>query len=243
VLNRGLERRLGAHTAALVAVSEEERRAAIDDGLVPPERATVIHNGVAPDPSVPADPELLARRADGMLFGFVAGLRDQKGLPTLLEALERLAARGALPRVAIVGNGPLRDEVAARVEQAALRDRVTLHPFGGRVEPYLRALDVFVLPSYWEGLPLAVLEAMMLGVAPLASAVGGTPEAIRHGVTGWLVEPHDALGLAERIEALAADPEAVRRAGAAAAVEATERFGADGMVDSVEALYHAVSQR
>jgi glycosyltransferase involved in cell wall biosynthesis len=235
---RGLERRLGRHTAAIVAVSEDERRAAIADGIAASELVHTILNGVAPDPALPPDPELLAFRGDGPLFGFVAGLRDQKGLPTLLDALDLLAARDAPPRFAIVGNGPLEGEVRERI---AGSERVRLFPFTGRVEPYLRALDAFVLPSYWEGLPLAVLEAMALGVAPIATAVGGTPETIREGETGWLVPAHDPAALAERIVAVAADPAALRRAGDAAAADAAARFGAGRMVAETEALYLAVA--
>jgi glycosyltransferase involved in cell wall biosynthesis len=237
LLTRAAERRLGRTTAAIIAVSEDERRAAIEDGIAPPERVRTILNGVAPDLAIPADPELLAFRGDGPLFGFVAGLRDQKGLPTLLDALDLLAARGALPRFAIVGNGPLEDLVRRRLAAPALAGRVRHFAFGGRVEPYLRALDVFVLPSYWEGLPLAVLEAMALGVAPVASAVGGTPETIRDGETGWLFASGDAAALAARLEELAQHPELARRAGAAAAVVAARDFGVERMIDETEALY------
>lgn len=230
---RAMERRLGRDTAAIIAVSEDERQAAIRDGIVPVERVHTILNGVAPDPAIPADPGLLEYRGDGPLFGFVAGLRDQKGLPTLLDALDLLRARGEQPRFAIVGNGPLEGEVVRRAQGL-------WRPFEGRVEPYLRALDVFVLPSYWEGLPLAVLEAMALGVAPIATAVGGTPECIREGETGWLVPAHDAAALADRIAAVAADPAAIARVGEAAARDAAARFGVERMVDETEALYRSV---
>lgn len=231
---RAMERSLGRHTAAIIGVSEDESQAAIRDGIAPAERVHTILNGVAPDPSIAADPALLDERGDGPLFGFVAGLRDQKGLPTLLDALDLLRSRGELPRFTIVGDGPLEGEVGRRAP--GLR-----RPFAGRVEPYLRALDVFVLPSYWEGLPLAVLEAMMLGIAPIATAVGGTPECIREGETGWLVPAHDPVALADRIAEVAADPALVARVGQAAARDAAARFGVERMVEETEVLYREVA--
>lgn len=234
---RGLEHWLGRHTAAIVAVAEDERRAAVRDRIVPPGRVHTILNGVEPDPAVPADPAVAAFRGDGPLFGVVSGLRPEKGVLALLDALEMLEARGELPRFAIVGNGPLEAEVARRIEGS---ERVRRFPFGGRMEPYLRALDVFVLASEWEGLPLAVLEAMTLGVPALATAVGGTPEAIREGETGWLVPPKDARALAERIADVASDPPRLARVAAAARADAAARFGAARMVDQTEALYRSV---
>jgi glycosyltransferase involved in cell wall biosynthesis len=236
------ERALGRRTAAIVAVAQEERSAVIRDGLAPPERVHVVYYGVAPDRDVDADADLLAFRDGGPLLGFVAGLRDQKGLPTLLEALELLAGRREAPRFAIVGNGPLRTEVERRVREGGLTTTTLLRPFEGRVEPYLAALDAFVLPSYWEGLPIAVLEAMAMGVPTVASAVNGTPEAIRDGETGLLVPPYDAPALADAIARLAGEPETRERLGAAARALAEERFGIERMVDELEALYEGAAR-
>lgn len=235
---RGLEHWLGRHTAAVVAVAEDERRAAIRDRILPADRVHTILNGVAPDPAIPADPALTALPGEGPLFGIVSGLRPEKGVLALLDALETLAERDVRPRFAIVGNGPLQDEVRRRT---AGLDHVAHFPFAGRMEPYLRALDVLVLASEWEGLPLAVLEAMTLGVVPIATAVGGTPEAITDGVTGWLVPARDAGALVDRIAAVLADPDGLRRVADAARADAAARFGVDAMVDATEALYVRVA--
>jgi glycosyltransferase involved in cell wall biosynthesis len=239
-LNLAVERQLGAHTAMIVACARDERRAAILDRVIPPERVEVVNYGVSPDLEAEPDPQLHRFRGEGPLLGFVAGLRDQKGLPTLLGALELLAQRDAAPRFAIVGNGPLRDEVERRVAAGGLAATTLVAPFAGRVEPYLKALDAFVLPSYWEGMPIAVLEAMAMGLTVVASAVDGTPEAITEGETGYLVPAHDPAALADRIEAVAADPEARARVGEAARVEAQRRFGVERMVEQIEALYERV---
>lgn len=236
-----IERLLGRRTAAVVGVAAEERDAAVRDGLVPASRARVVLNGVDPEIGAAPRAELKRARGEGPLFGLVAGLRDQKGLPTLLEALELLGARGKAVRFAIVGDGPLAEEVAERVASGPLAETTTVLPFGGRVEPNLAALDVFVLPSYWEGLPIAVLEAMALGLPVIASAVGGTPEAVEAGVTGLLVPPSDPAALAAAIEELAGDPSRRTRMGAAGRERVAERFRIDRMVDEVLALYLEVA--
>jgi len=240
VLSRQLERALGRGTAAIVAVAEEERAAVIEDGLAPPERVHAIVNGVACEVDAAPHPQLTAFRGDGPLLGFVAGLRPQKGLPTLLEALELLAARGAAPRFAIVGNGPMRAEVEERVRGGPLAASTLVAPFAASSESYLAALDVYVLPSYWEGLPIAALEAMAMGVPVLATAVNGTPEAVLDGETGLLVPSHDPVALADRMAELAADAELRRRLGQRGRQVVAERFTVEAMVDRTLALYGEV---
>ena len=236
-----VERALGRRTAALTACSEDERAAAVRDRLVRPDRACVVDYGVDPDEGVPPDPELAAFRGEGPLLGLVAGLREQKGLPTLLDALERLAARGEPLRFAIVGNGPLSAAAEARAARPPLAGMLLVKRFDGRVEPYLRALDGFVLPSLWEGLPIAVLEAMAMGLPVVATAVNGTPEAVREGETGYLVPASDPDALARRMADLAADAGARARMGARAREIAREHFTIERMVDEMLAVYRAAA--
>jgi glycosyltransferase involved in cell wall biosynthesis len=133
--------------------------------------------------------------------------------------------------------------VERRVAAGGLTDTTLVVPFEGRVEPYLKALDAFVLPSYWEGMPIAVLEAMAMGLPVVASAVDGTPEAIEEGVTGYLVPAHDPGALADRLQAVAADPAGRARIGEAARAEAQRRFGVERMVARIESLYERVVGR
>jgi glycosyltransferase involved in cell wall biosynthesis len=236
-----MERVLGRLTRAIVAVSEEERLAVVGDGLVSGDRVRVIFNGASVDLGVAADEELLAFRGEGPLLGMVAGLRDQKGLPTLLEALELLAARGEAVRFVIVGNGPLDGWVRERVGSGPLAGCTLVVGFGGRVEPYLRALDVFVLASYWEGLPIAVIEAMAAGLPVVASAVGGTPEAVVDGQTGFLVPVEDAGVLADRLSEVAGDRGLRERMGRAGRERALELFSVDRMVNATAELYEEIA--
>ena len=232
----GAERLLRGRLAALIAVSAEEQRAASEDGVAPAERVFLVENGVAPELDAAPDPVLVAFREDGPLFGIVAGLRDQKGLPTLLDALELLAGRQRAVRFAIVGNGPLEPMVRGRVQAEPLAATTILLPFAGRVEPYLAALDAFVLPSYWEGMPIALLEAAAMGLPAVASAVNGTVEVVEEGRTGLLVPSHDPAALAEAIDRLAGDASLRAEMGRAAREQAAARFSADRMISETEAV-------
>lgn len=238
---RGLERLLGRRTAALIAVARAEHARILADGLVPAERAHVVYNAAAAAEHHAPDEGLLAFRGDGPLFGIVAGLRDQKGFQTLLPALSALAAQGRLPRFAIVGNGELEPWIRGEIAKTGIADRVRVFPFAGRSEPYLGALDAFVLPSYWEGLPIAVLEAMGAGLPAIVSAVDGNPELVVHDETGLVVAPRDVAGLATAIDALADDAAARRRMGAAARERAENVFGLERMIDEIEAILRDVT--
>lgn len=238
-LTRQLERSLGRRSAAVVAVAEEERAAARDDRIAAQERVHLIRYGVTCDRDTEPDRDLVAFKGEHQLFGMVAALRDQKGLPTLLDALRRLDDLSDRVRCAIVGNGPLEDEVRAVID-AELSHFVRWFPFTAPVERHLAALDVFVLPSYWEALPIAVLEAMCMGLPVIATAVNGTPEAVEAGVSGLLVPSHDAPALADAIRMMAADPALQRAMGERGRTRVKEIFGPQRMLDEIEALYASV---
>jgi len=238
------ERRLAPETTMYVACCHDERNAAIRDRITQAERIRVIHSGVTLDePALPAPRQLTDLRTAGPVFGFLTGLREQKGLPTLLDAIEELVRQRSDARFAIVGNGPLRQYVDDRVRGSGLSGHVTVLPFELPASCYLHGFDAFVHPPYWEGFPLAVLEAMMAGLPVVASGVNGVPEAIEDGVQGFIVQPRDPQGLAAAIQRLAGDPPLRRRMGAAARATARERFTQDRMVDAIEDLYAEVSAR
>jgi glycosyltransferase involved in cell wall biosynthesis len=240
IVNREVERMLGRRSAAIVAVANEEREAAIADRIVGADRVHTIYNGVTCDLTIAVNPELLAFKGEHVLFGLVAALRDQKGLPTLLQALPQLHDLTDRMRFAIVGNGPMEQEVRAAVADG-LSDFVGCFAFTEPMEAHLAALDVFVLPSYWEGLPIAALEAMCMGLPVIATAVNGTPEAVLHEQTGLIVAPHDAGALARAIRELVDDAERRASMGSAGRERVRATFNTQRMVDELEALYASVT--
>jgi colanic acid/amylovoran biosynthesis glycosyltransferase len=148
----------------------------------------------------------------------VAGLKDYKGHPVLLEALAAVDPALARIDLDIVGDGPDRRSLEERVRALGLADRVKFH--GALPEPEVIALldraDLFVLPSVItpngtaEGLPVVLMEALAAGVPAVATRVSGVPELIRDGETGLLAEPGSVADLQRAIRALLADPEAAR---------------------------------
>jgi glycosyltransferase involved in cell wall biosynthesis len=233
------ERWLCRRSAAVVAVSRDEQETVLRDRLIAAERCHLIYNGVGVDTSRAPDPRLCAFRAGAPLVGFVGRLGWEKGILVLLDALELLARRGTPVRCAIVGNGPLFAQVRQRVGEAPLSETTLLLPYEGGMEPYLRAIDALVLPSFYEGMPLAILAAMALGVPAIASRVNGVPEAIEDRCTGLLVPAGDVESLATVLARANADPRMLSSMGAAAR-HASRRFGVETMVDAVERLYRSV---
>jgi glycosyltransferase involved in cell wall biosynthesis len=243
---RGLvvaERALAAFGGDVLCVCEAERRLALGERIAPGERLHVVHNGSEPHPEdVEADPRLRAlAAAAGPLVGAVSVLRRQKRLDVLLDAAPLILAAVPDARIAIVGDGPLRDELRAHAARRGLDgdERVALLPFSPPAARHLAALDVHVLPSAWEAFPIGVLEALASGVPQVATDVGGTREAITPA-TGILVAPGDPRALAEAVIALLRDP--ARRAAMATAARArhAEAFGVARMVAGTAAVYERV---
>lgn len=238
----GIERVLGPLTAAVICVSEHERRLALRRRIAPARRLHVVHNGCAPcDEAVEPDPELVALAEAGPLAAAVTALRPQKSVEVLLDAVPAIWRRMPEARVAVVGNGPERERLAARARELGLLGdpRFRMLPFRGPAARHLRALDVYVLPSSYEGFPIGVLEAQACGVPQVATDVGGTGEAVT-AQTGMLVPPHDPLALAAAVASLLGDAE--RRAAMAHASRARQRehFGLEGMVAGTAAVYREV---
>jgi glycosyltransferase involved in cell wall biosynthesis len=231
-----------------VAVSERVRESAIHHvGRRARGRSEVIANGIdpeqldraaaqAPDPAPPA--------LEGEAFRVLvpATLELRKGQDLLVEAVAVLAraglCSGAAPvHVWLAGHGGLRSALEAQTRRLGLAGRI--HFLGQRTDVFalMRCADLVALPSRFEGHPLALLEAMALGKAVLASAVGGVPETVRAGETGLLVPRGDVRGLARALERLRADPELRMRLGAAAAREVRGRYHVRRTVAALENVY------
>jgi glycosyltransferase involved in cell wall biosynthesis len=173
-----------------------------------------------------------------VLIAAIAVLRAQKRLDVLIDAAPSILAQAPEARIAIIGDGPLRDELHARAAGLGLADepRFAFLPFRGPSARHLAATDVFVLPSSWEGLPIGLLEAMACGVPAVATDVGGTGEALSPD-TGVLVPPADPPALAQALVALASDEPRRAAMGRAAQARHDERFAVERMVAATAAAY------
>jgi glycosyltransferase involved in cell wall biosynthesis len=202
----------------VVCVSEGQA-AKVRQAGVRPDRIVVIHDAVRserfehPDR---ADRERLARMfacVPDMIVGAAGRLSPEKGFEVLVEAAA-IAAR-SMPGIGFIhfGDGPLRDRLSLRIQELGLNGRFVLAGFRTDLDRFLPHCDITVLPSFTEGLPNVVLESLAAGVPVVATAVGGTPEALADGIDGFLVPPGNPAALAGRINDLLAMGEARKRMG------------------------------
>jgi glycosyltransferase involved in cell wall biosynthesis len=230
--------------AAAVAVSGEVAES-ISEHLGDRVAVTVVRNGI--EIRRRASDERLAdvrRRFDvpagAPVVGTVAVLRRQKRLDLWLEAARRMLAERRETCFLVVGDGPVRGELEAEATRAGIAGSVRFTGLQEDVQPFLDLMDVYLMSSEFEGLPLALLEAMASGVAPVVTAVGGIPEVVRDGADGVLVPFGDPAALAAATLSLLADAERRGSLAAAARRRVKERFGIARMARELEAIYARV---
>ncbi len=201
-------------------------------GVAPNARVVVIPNYVR----VPAVVRnCVARRPVQLLFLGLIG--DRKGIFDLLQAVARVNAKGAV-RLVIGGNGEL-DRCRCEIERLGLIGAVEMRGWvsGASKTELLRESDVFVLPSYNEGLPVSILEAMSWGLPVVATHVGGIPDLVRDGVDGLLRQAGDVDGLADAISTLAGSAELRQGMGRSGRARVIERYSDQVVLPMIDRLY------
>lgn len=174
------------------------------------------------------------------IVGTAGRLVPIKGIGYLIRALAVLRTEFSDLRLEIAGSGPERPAIENEVKSLGLADCVTFLGWQDDLLPVLTRWDVFALPSLEEGFGIAALEAMAAGLPVVATAVGGVPELVQDGVTGWLVPPRDSAALADRLRALLLDPRQRRIMGVAGRVRARENFSVDRMVAAIAKIYDSL---
>lgn len=237
-----VEQALVHRCGAIVAVSDWERTEAGRGLRGAHGRTRVIKHGVpAPILDGAPDAEMVEFASGGRLIGTVTVLRAEKDPISIVRSAAWLAGHDALhARVAIVGDGPMREAVLSEIARLGVQRVVRWFPFSGTVGPHLRALDLFILPSLWESMPIAILEALSYGVPVLATNVGGVPEVVQDGSTGRLVRPGDWQELAAAIAALLDDPIRLEELGVRGRRLIESQFQVDQMVERTAALYYSL---
>ena len=196
-------------TDRVIASAESVRDFYVTQVHANPMKVDVIHNAVDWAHLTTTTPPAAMRAAlglppDAVVFGIIARLTEQKGHRILFDALAEHPALADV-HVLLIGDGELRDDLRSRADAHGLGGRV--HFLGARRDlgDLLAAVDVFVMPSFWEGLPLSMVLAMGAGLPVVATRVAGIPEVVTDEVTGLLVPPGDATALGAALARLAGD--------------------------------------
>jgi glycosyltransferase involved in cell wall biosynthesis len=230
----------------VVTTGEALRRQLIERVGVPAERVTSVPTGIDTARFHPGDKQE-ARRALGLdpqarYIGIVATLRSWKGHLYLLEAFAVLDAPNW--QLLVVGTGPMRANIETKIAELGLDGRVHLVGQQDNPEDWLRALDIFCLPSYAnEGVPQAVLQAMLTALPIVTTPVGAILEAVQEGKSALVVPPKDAAALSTAIGRLIADPALAEQLGTTACRIAGADFSHERMVDKMTGVFRAAMER
>jgi glycosyltransferase involved in cell wall biosynthesis len=221
----------------IIAVSQEVRARYVEDLRVPAGALTVVRNAIRVPPldrtRAPALRATLVEGRPDYVVLTLARLHPQKGHRYLLAA----AAQIPDATFVLAGDGPLRPELERMARELGVADRSIFLGHRTDVADLLAAADLVVLPSLFEGLPVSILEAMAAQRPVVATAIGGTDEAVTHEVTGLLVPPGDPAALASAIRRIRSDPALALRLATAGRERVEREFSSEGAAREVMRIY------
>ena len=245
-----VDRLVGRCVDRYIAVSEANARYLAQQKGLPARKIVTIHNGCNVerfDPHRPVPAVLRSTLGFGPqdpVLVVLARLEPQKGHGVLLDALPSIVPRFPSVRVVCVGDGALRSELELRARALGLASTVRFVGYRSDVRDWLALADFTVLPSFYEGLPLAAIESLAAGRPVVATAVDGTPEVVVDGQTGLTVPPGDPASLADAIARLLKNPDERRRLGRTGRQWVVERYADTRQIRLTEDLYlQAYQQR
>lgn len=235
----GCERTAAPRTDRMIVNADAIAEDYLSRGIGEPKQYTTVYSGIDIDSFQDVDPagDVDDERPRILMVGRLA---KGKGFDVLLDALERLGRTDL--SMYIVGEGPRRAWIESEVQSRGLNDIVTLLGYRSDVPAIMAACDVFVLPSYREGTPRVITEAMASGLPVIATDIAGIPEQVANKESGFLIQPGDDGALADRLSALIAFPERRETFGAAGR-DRVERFSIERMTNDLDAVYQELLER
>jgi glycosyltransferase involved in cell wall biosynthesis len=241
---RMLERWLARVTTALIAVSPEVRDDLVRLHVAPASKFTIIRLGIELEERTDTDEETrretrrqLGMAPDAFVVGWVGRMTAVKRTDDVIRALRGLVGRGVDAYLCLVGDGPDREHLERYAHELGVVKRCLFLGYQEDVSQFYGAMDALILPSMNEGTPVSVIEALAAQRPAVATRVGGTPDVIRDGVDGFLVEVGDVDALSDRLAELAADPERRARMGADGRERVLGRYAVERLVDDIDRLY------
>jgi len=243
---RQVERSLARRSDVLVAVSPEVRDELVEHRIAPLSKFAVIRLGIPLEDRLEGPTmDLDFRRLYGIppsafVIGWVGRMTGVKDTGAVLEIVRATRERGVDAVVCMVGDGPDRERLEQLAHDLGIARASYFVGYQSDVAGYYRLFDAFVLPSVNEGTPVSAIEALASGTPVVANRVGGVPDVVSDGVDGFLVEPGDVEGAADRLAELASDPELRARLGESGRMAMFERYSVSRLVDDVDRLYRTL---
>lgn len=225
----------------IVAVSDETRMSIIVNRAIPPEKVVTIHYGVDlskfKDTNGFDERKKLGFENGTPIIGIVGRLEEVKGHLYFIKAASEIVKRFANMQCIFIGDGSLRKSLEEEVEKLELRSNFRFLGFRRDIQNLLNVIDVFVLPSLSEGLPNVILEAMACRKPVVATAVGGIPEAVVHGVTGLLVSAKNSIAIKDAIVKLLENRKALIEMGQKGRQRVEQEFSLEKEISEFQNLY------
>ena len=232
------ERTAEQRCTKILCVSEYHRNMGIKMGWLKPDKSCVIYNGIDQAPTIIGKlRNELNIEEDIPIIGSVMRLREPKQPMYTIEVFNEILRRGHKVKLVIVGDGPMYDDCKMTIDRLEINEHV--HMLGTRTDAreLMNDMDIVTLFSKWEGLPVAIIEGMFAGKPIVSSRVGGIPEIIDHGITGFMIDGFAVSEAADQISHLLKDKILIDKMGRAAKQKALESFSKNRMVASYERVY------
>ena len=237
------DRQLLRWTNATICVAESDRTLALEQRLAKRESNYLIPNGISVERMKVRLNRNLDRRkqkSEKVIIGTIGRLHEQKGHKYFVEAAAELVKQLPNIEIRIIGDGDCRTQLQAQVVDLGLQDVIYFMGTRRDIAAQLSQMDVFVLPSLWEGMPFVLLEAMAAGVPIVATNVDGVSEILKHEFEGVLVPPRDPHALAEAIVKVFRNKKRTREIVVNAKKKIAAEFSIEKMVQSTESVYRSL---
>ncbi|MDD4994903.1 MAG: glycosyltransferase family 4 protein [Patescibacteria group bacterium] len=234
------ERLSAKHKTKIVTLSRLETEIGVLERIAPAEKFVQIYHGVKPIEFLSSDQardELKIPRQIPVI-GCIANFYETKGLEYIVKAWPQIIAAIPDAQLVIIGDGALRKKLESLIKKLNLDENIALAGSRPDASKYLKAFDVFALPSVKEGLPYVILEAMQAGVPIVATRVGGIPEMIEDGASGRLVPPADSAALATAIIKILQNKNLGESYAENARQTLTQKFSFERMIEQTRSLYN-----
>ncbi len=226
----------------IIANSEATKKALLRNApWLDPARIEVIYNGIeiAPFQQARGEPfrQKLGIPVQAPLVGFVGQLDSRKGIGVILSAFEQVINRIPQAKLVFVGEGPLREMIESEIRIKEWQGSVFLAGFSDDIPEVMQAIDLLILPSFWEGFGIVIIEAMAAGKPVISTNISSMPEIVVEGETGYLIEPGDSDSLAGRIVTLLQDEDLRSRMGEKGVQRVDSMFSYTAMLNHLETLF------